>query len=956
MALFQNTTVSVASGPLLPQYHVVSSADGTGICVAVEIAHDSGKSVTVLIDLSPGPLEAPLLQISAKETEKEPSVADASFHAAEDLSETDTEMSTLSSKRLPSERIRPFSTPPSLHKFNEDRPDTPPRSQGLPPGCKHSWRKPDAEALQHQDEHRKELFVEAKKRQLLKEMEEEEGYRAVKKERSGASVVTAYQQVRMHLVPAGPVALDTALPKRARAPLGATLSRDVRTPAPQALPPELAVSDINYYIGRRRGGDNAEEEEGDMGDVNAGDAEAGDAKASEAEEGDAEGSRGGPRRGGAGGGQRGQCEGGGGAEQRGRAMRVEGRRPRGRRRWAEEGDAEGSREEAEAEEVRVGGRVRVRRAEAGDEVGSARRGGRRGGGRAGGGADASVDLRYHPVAISTPITPLPQARTRTSYGRPPVLIVPTPRRPSIFYYNMEVARHGGWRRKKAPWTRRRAPRTKEGDAGGGRGGERCGGGESETGEAESWDDAEGGVDAKEGKAEGRDEVNKAEGDARGRWRRGGRRRRRRATRAEASETEEAEGDAGDDVGDTEGSREEVEGRTRAEEGEVGAGQRRMMGKGRTSRMRTVTWAEDAEVEEGQDVAEEGDAMRATQRRKARAGDAGGGERRGGGRQCGRPRPVVGRGHGWASGVQEDGAEDSPKNKCRGTSPRPPYSDLHRMDVLVQCFLLAGSRLRLRSREVGGGKSGEARGSEGGGEEQEQEEASEDSNSEGRVARINGPVDAHHASAPYTKGGASAPADKYSQQVFLAIHCCSEVGNDAEVADARGGGGPRVREAEEGVRARAPENSAEVGNGEEGSGEVGQADAEIEVKAGGRPDVRSRRGEVGVGNAGGWSGGLTKTRAAVHPRNPLILISMLRTSGWTSSCGADAAGKSLSSAWTVVGAEQEEEEAGEGARTAGGMRGVHHSHASLPPTEARLRPPSPSVAVGNGGTTPSCCRR
>ncbi|KAH9910264.1 uncharacterized protein BXZ73DRAFT_83786 [Epithele typhae] len=85
----------------------------------------------------------------------------------------------------------------------------------------------------------------------------------------------------------------------------------------------------------------------------------------------------------------------------------------------------------------------------------------------------------------------------------------------------------------------------------------------------------------------------------------------------------------------------------------------------------------------------------------------------------------------------------------------------------------------------------------------------------------------------------------------------EVGDDAEVADARGGGGPRVRprvrEAEEGVRARAPEvcrraarrraeNSAEVGNGEEGSGEVGQADAEIEVKAGGRPDVRSRRGE------------------------------------------------------------------------------------------------------------------
>ncbi|KAH9936867.1 uncharacterized protein BXZ73DRAFT_76660 [Epithele typhae] len=58
----------------------------------------------------------------------------------------------------------------------------------------------------------------------------------------------------------------------------------------------------------------------------------------------------------------------------------------------------------------------------------------------------------------------------------------------------------------------------------------------------------------------------------------------------------------------------------------------------------------------------------------------------------------------------------------------------------------------------------------------------------------------------------------------------EVGDDAEVADARGGGGPRVREAEEGVRARAPEvcrraarrraeNSAEVGNGEEGSGEV-----------------------------------------------------------------------------------------------------------------------------------------
>ncbi|KAH9911229.1 uncharacterized protein BXZ73DRAFT_82912 [Epithele typhae] len=129
----------------------------------------------------------------------------------------------------------------------------------------------------------------------------------------------------------------------------------------------------------------------------------------------------------------------------------------------------------------------------------------------------------------------------------------------------------------------------------------------------------------------------------------------------------------------------------------------------------------------------------------------------------------------------------------------------------------------------------------------------------------------------------------------------EVGDDAEVADARGGGGPRVREAEEGVRAQAPEvcrraarrraeNSAEVGNGEEGSGEVGQADAEIEVKAGGRPDVRSRRGEVGVGNAGGWSGGLTKTRAAVHRRGPLILISMLRTSGWTSSCGADAAGK------------------------------------------------------------------
>ncbi|KAH9911016.1 uncharacterized protein BXZ73DRAFT_83016 [Epithele typhae] len=100
----------------------------------------------------------------------------------------------------------------------------------------------------------------------------------------GASVVTAYQQVRMYLVPAGPVALDTAFPKRARAP---TLSRDVRTPASQALPPELAVSDISYYIGRGRdeteGWDKAEEEEGDVDDVNAGDAEAGDTKASEAE-------------------------------------------------------------------------------------------------------------------------------------------------------------------------------------------------------------------------------------------------------------------------------------------------------------------------------------------------------------------------------------------------------------------------------------------------------------------------------------------------------------------------------------------------------------------------------------------------------------------------------------------------------------------------------------------------
>ncbi|KAH9942127.1 uncharacterized protein BXZ73DRAFT_74445 [Epithele typhae] len=144
----------------------------------------------------------------------------------------------------------------------------------------------------------------------------------------GASVVTAYRQMRMHLVPAGPVALDTAFPKRARAPPGATLSRDVWTPAPQALPPELAVSDINYYIGalvsnttprdnaeaeagacdaeqggtdedEAEGRDKAEEGEGDVKDVNAGDAEAGDAKASDvevsdvkAEESDAEGLRG----------------------------------------------------------------------------------------------------------------------------------------------------------------------------------------------------------------------------------------------------------------------------------------------------------------------------------------------------------------------------------------------------------------------------------------------------------------------------------------------------------------------------------------------------------------------------------------------------------------------------------------------------------------------------------------
>ncbi|KAH9940226.1 uncharacterized protein BXZ73DRAFT_99217 [Epithele typhae] len=87
-----------------------------------------------------------------------------------------------------------------------------------------------------------------------------------------ASLVGISQPVRMHLVPAGPVALDTAFPKRARAPLGQRRTqmsghRRLRRRHPSSLSPTAE----------------------DVGDVNAGDAEAGDAKASDAEERDAEG-------------------------------------------------------------------------------------------------------------------------------------------------------------------------------------------------------------------------------------------------------------------------------------------------------------------------------------------------------------------------------------------------------------------------------------------------------------------------------------------------------------------------------------------------------------------------------------------------------------------------------------------------------------------------------------------
>ncbi|KAH9914404.1 uncharacterized protein BXZ73DRAFT_81695 [Epithele typhae] len=183
---------------------------------------------------------------------------------------------------------------------------------------------------------------------------------------------------------------------------------------------------------------------------------------------------------------------------------------------------------------------------------------------------------------------------------------------------------------------------------------------------------------------------------------------------------------------------------------------------------------------------------------------------------------------------------------------------------------------------------------------------------------------------------------------------AEVGDaDAGEAEMEEGSREEAQGRDEAEEARREElNNAEEGNADTGEPDAGKDDADAgEPDAGNmRREGQRRGGQCGGGGQrgggrqeAGQGGGLTKTGAAVHRRGPHIPISMLVTSGWTSSCALDVvreAGKTVRQS-----REQAVEESKEG-RDAW-RASLDARHASLPPTGVLRDGEGDGVGEGDG---------